>query len=228
MKILKSITAVGLLLLTFLSFNASAQMGELRGTITDSLTGNPIDGVIVSISEKGYIKTQVTDEKGEYSFKPVTPGQYTVTFTVFGKPPYEVKGVTINAESMRFLDQHVGAGITIRGLDITPDEYKVDMKKDPGITTITSVDLPRLAGERGVIEPIAYTVPRVINTGKGLSLSGSRPDATQYYIDGVKVIGELSIPQRGIEEITVINGGLPAKYGDTTSGVVLITTKSFN
>jgi hypothetical protein len=46
-------------------------------------------------------------------------------------------------------------------------------------------------------------------------------------IDGVKVIGEPQLPNQGIAEMVVITGGLPAQFGDTTSGVVLITTKSF-
>jgi hypothetical protein len=48
-----------------------------------------------------------------------------------------------------------------------------------------------------------------------------------YIIDGVKVTGDPQVPQRGLEEIVVITGGIPAQYGDTTSGVVIITTKSF-
>jgi hypothetical protein len=84
-------------------------------------------------------------------------------------------------------------------------------------------------GTTGIVGSIVTSVPKVVQTNEraGLNFSGSRVDATQYFIDGVKVIGDPQIPQSGIEEMVVITGGVPAQYGDTTSGVVLITTKQF-
>jgi hypothetical protein len=99
----------------------------------------------------------------------------------------------------------------------------------PTMTRITAAELLENANPRGVIGTIVASVPKVVQTNEraGLNFSGSRVDATQYFIDGVKVIGEPQIPQVGIEEMVVITGGVPAQYGDTTSGVVLITTKQF-
>jgi hypothetical protein len=65
------------------------------------------------------------------------------------------------------------------------------------------------------------------DSGDDLNFSGSRSGSTLYMIDGVKVIGEPQLPNQGIAEMVVITGGLPAQFGDTTSGVVLITTKSY-
>ena len=33
------------------------------------------------------------------------------------------------------------------------------------------------------------------------------------------------MPTSGIEQITVITGGVPAKYGDATGGIISVTTK---
>lgn len=231
MKTLNKLSALGLVLLTFLTFKAAAQTGEIRGYVTDSITGAPQADVIVTIMDRGNQKISVTDEKGYYSFKPINPGTYNLVFTVFGKKPFEVQGISVSAEGLVFHDQQISAGLFTGEVVVKPGEYKpIDMRKDPGITTITSVDITRNPSGRGPNEALTAYAPRVFSTdrgGKQLSLSGSRPDATQYYVDGVKIIGELNIPQVGIEEVTLISGGLPAKYGDTTSGVVLITTKSF-
>lgn len=59
------------------------------------------------------------------------------------------------------------------------------------------------------------------------NVRGSRSDATQYYVDGVKMIGSFYIPKSAIKEISVITGGLPAMFGDATGGIVVITTKSY-
>ena len=58
------------------------------------------------------------------------------------------------------------------------------------------------------------------------SFKGQRGNTVAYYIDGVKVRGELSVPRSSIREIRTITGALPAEYGDVLGGVVVITTKS--
>jgi outer membrane receptor protein involved in Fe transport len=35
----------------------------------------------------------------------------------------------------------------------------------------------------------------------------------------------MGVPTSGIEQITVITGGVPAKYGDATGGIISVTTK---
>ena len=45
------------------------------------------------------------------------------------------------------------------------------------------------------------------------------------YIDGIRVIGNSSVPQSAIEQVDVILGGVPARYGDVTSGIINVTTK---
>lgn len=229
MKATKIFRALGLLVLIAFAGTVSAQMGEIRGIVTDSATGKPMDGVTVSVIYKGYPKSTLTNPDGSYSIKPIEPGTYDVSFLVFGNPkPHTVHGVVVSAEGMAFVDRTLGSGIMIDEVKVYSD--KIDMKKPPLICTIPAADIRVSAAGRGIGDLVIGTAPRVSAAGlnKGqLSLSGSRPDATQYYVDGVKIYGEAYIPQLGIEEITVLNGGLPAKYGDTTSGVILITTKSF-
>lgn len=57
---------------------------------------------------------------------------------------------------------------------------------------------------------------------------GSRADATQVIIDGVKVIGDYHIPNSTIKQISVYDMGIPVQYGDVTGGVIEITTKDCN
>ena len=52
------------------------------------------------------------------------------------------------------------------------------------------------------------------NGSSALNIRGSRSDANYYFIDGVKVRGSSAIPRASIDQITVITGGLPARYGD--------------
>jgi outer membrane cobalamin receptor len=62
--------------------------------------------------------------------------------------------------------------------------------------------------------------------GGSINIRGSRDNATQYIVDGIRMNGNINIPRSAIQEITVISGGVPAIYGDATGGIVVISTKS--
>ena len=55
---------------------------SLTGTITDSVTGLPIPGIVVTLSPAGGTTPQTTNASGQYNFPSVTPqGTYTVTLS---------------------------------------------------------------------------------------------------------------------------------------------------
>ena len=61
-----------------------------------------------------------------------------------------------------------------------------------------------------------------------LYFKGARNGTSVYYIDGIKLTGALAnLPARSYASIQVYTGGVPAKYGDTTGGVVAIETQSY-
>jgi len=65
------------------------------------------------------------------------------------------------------------------------------------------------------------------DSGDVFQIRGSRTGATRLMVDGNYVDDFNSIPNSAIQEMQVLTGGIPAKYGDTTGGVVIITTKSY-
>ncbi len=54
--------------------------------------------------------------------------------------------------------------------------------------------------------------------GGDINIRGSRSNATDYYLDGMRVINASLIPQSEIEQLQVITGGIEARYGDVTGG----------
>jgi hypothetical protein len=65
--------------------------GILRGTVTESSTGNPLSGVRVTASSY----TAVTNESGSYQFSPLAPGTYTETASKVGYFSSSASGVTV-------------------------------------------------------------------------------------------------------------------------------------
>jgi hypothetical protein len=220
------------LFIALLACGAQAQNGgTLMGVISDSTNGEPIPIAVVKVSGGTVNTGAIADMNGAYSIKGIPSGEYRVEISHLSYQKAIISKVVISQGSITFLDQKLGNS-SLTPIEIIWDQDLEDLLgkgTPPTMTRITAAELLENANPRGVIGTIVASVPKVVQTNEraGLNFSGSRVDATQYFIDGVKVIGEPQIPQVGIEEMVVITGGVPAQYGDTTSGVVLITTKQF-
>ena len=94
-----------------------------------------------------------------------------------------------------------------------------------GGKTVTSEEI-RSMPTRSVTS-VAATAAGVYQSDEGSSVNvrGSRSEAVDYYVDGVKVRGSLALPQSAIEQITVMSSGLSAMYGDATGGIISVTSK---
>lgn len=221
-----------LITLLFGFLQASAQLsGTLSGVLTDSSTKQPLPFAVIQLRSGSQTLGGFTDADGRYSIKPIKPGIYTVTFSLLNYTAKAVEHVRIEGEKVIFLNAQL-LPRELGTVDIVFDRYTEDLLGGgtPAILTrIPAEKLLETAVDRGVNNAIVGLVPRVVQSdaGNALHFSGSRSDASTYFIDGIKVIGEAHIPQLGIGEITVISAGVPAQYGDTTSGVVLVQTKSF-
>jgi len=173
----------------------------------------------------------IADENGTFLIKPVNPGTYTVSFSRTGYNETQVKEVKVSSGNITQLNCMLGIP-TGRIVEIIYNPTIDELWGIHGGSTvdiITSEDILLNAGERGAIGAIVNSTPGVYQKkdGEAINIRGSRSGASLFIIDGVKVIGDPQIPNSAIEEVVVITGGLPAQYGDTTSGVVIINTKSY-
>ena len=53
-----------------------------------------------------------------------------------------------------------------------------------------------------------------------IHIRGGRGDFTYYYIDGIKVRGNSTLPKTATEEVQVITGGPHGDFGDPTGGII--------
>jgi outer membrane cobalamin receptor len=102
-------------------------------------------------------------------------------------------------------------------------------KDDPSRMVMTAGQIKANSGRKSPVRMIASFNPGVTTAanGDGLYVRGARTDAMCYFVDGVKMQTLTGVPPDAINTISVYTGGLPAKYGDVTGGVVAIDTKSY-
>jgi len=218
------------LLSLIISFMAvHAQNGEISGKVADEGgEGIPFANVVL-VDDKGIStgRGTTTDMDGNYSIKPLTPGKYNLQFSYVGYASKREDGIVVNSDKATFIDIKLKtASKELATVEIV--SYKVPLI-DPGKTssqnTVTAEEIADMSTKN--ISDIAATTAGVFQSdqGGGLNVKGARSEGTQYYVDGIKISGVATIPASSIEQLQVITGGVPAKYGDLTGGIVNITSK---
>ncbi len=208
-----------------------SQSGSLQGKIVDKDTKEPIPFANVAVFSGGDMLTgTVTDFDGKYVIKPLTPGTYDLRASFVGYKTKEIKGVIVGGDRITF--QNIELGTTAETLEtVEVVEYKVPLiSKDKTVSgaTVTAEEIEKMPNRSAT--SIATTVGGVYSNADGgdISIRGQRTDGTVYYIDGMRVqsgSGSMSLPESSIEQVSVMLGGIPAKYGDATGGIISVTTK---
>ena len=223
LRMKKILTLLSLLAIVF------AADAQISGKVKDENgEGIPFANVVL-VDSKGAPtgRGTQTDFDGNYSISPLTPGKYNVQVSYVGYAAQKQVDVVVNNDKETFLDFKLKSSST----ELTAVEvisYKVPLI-DPGNTSaqnvVSATEIANMSTKN--ISDIAATTAGVFQSDQGgsLNIRGGREDGTQYYVDGVKVIGTPSLPASSIEQLQVITGGVPAKYGDLSGGIVNITSK---
>ena len=203
---------------------AMAQQGRLKGKITDD-SGEAVPFANVIIEKGGsQMGGASSDFDGNYDINPIPPGTYTLKASCVGYNAYVVNNIVISANRITEYNIKMLSGIKLD--DVIIVEYEVPLiSKDNTVAgeTVTAEEISKLPVRSA--EGVAASVGGVFSAdGEVGSIRGSREGAV-YYIDGVRVIGNGSVPQGAIDQVDVILGGTPAQYGDASGGIINMTTK---
>ena len=216
------------LLLVGASAVAQNNGGAIKVLLKDKSNGETIPFANV-VAYQGGVQVGVgtTDMDGYAMIKPLSPGKYDVKGVYVGYQAEEIKGVVVGESKTAYITIQLNNGEGVKLDEVVVVEYQEplidgDMKSGG---TVTREEYQNMATKN--INSVAATTAGVYQAdeGKGLNVRGGRSNSTTYFVDGVKVIGGLGVPQQGVEQLNVITGGVPAQYGDATSGIISVTTR---
>ena len=187
------LTLVGILSFS-LSARAQSGAGTLKGTISDSKTGEPIPCANI-IVENGGIQAGAgqSNINGEYQIKPINPGSYEVKTTYVGYKPIKTTGVVVSAGKITTVDVKLESSVVeIKTFEVV--EYDVPLIDDYQGKTVTKEEIYALPTRN--VQSVAATTAGVTQADEGdaINVRGSRDDATFYFVDGIKVRGSTNIP----------------------------------
>ncbi len=215
-----------LICLTLMIGTSVAAQTALAGKVIDD-NGEPVFFGNVALFKQGVlIRGGETDLDGNYVIGNLDPGTYDVEFSYTGLQSKKYEGVVISAGKTNKLDADLSTGITLDAVEVIA--YEVPLVEQDNTTqggTVTSEQIRQLP-TRNINAIAALTAgASSADEGDAISVRGSRSNATDYYIDGIRVNSNALIPESEIEQMQVITGGMGAKYGDVTGGIISITTK---
>lgn len=227
---MKRCHTLALLLLSFVGWSQNP-LGEIRGTLVDSITKQPIPNAYVFVLTGSDSIANATDLDGDFIFKGLKAGIYQVKASCIGYQTRVIRGVQVIANQVKFLGKvPLTYGIELGGIVFSEDGGRKLLDPDePSAMVIIASEILKSPNQRELMKLVGSVVPGVLasDDGKEIHFRGARDGAEAYYIDGVRVRSLDGYPSQAIGSIKVYTCGVPAQYGDLTGGVIAIETKSY-
>jgi len=216
---------------------ASAQTGSsgsIEGEVKDP-SGAAVVNATVGIKDpvSGYLKTTTTNTEGSFRFTNVPFNPYHLTVNANGFAPY---AQDVEVRSLVSTKVEIALTIGTTATTVTVEGGGDLLENDPTFHT----DVDRNAFERTPLESasspftslVTLTSPGVAADSNGLMHGLGDHAENSVSLDGQPQTDQFSkvfsnqIPAASIQSMEVISGAPPADFGDKTSLVIKVTTRS--
>ena len=205
-------------------------MGEIQGKVREA--DGPVPGALITARQGEHVVSTVSDIDGRFVLKPLPAGGYAVSVTSMSMQPQEFTDVIVSPDNITRMKE-----IELRVAELGPIiVFRTKWEKpmidhdNTGVTQVSHRQFTHNPNEVDPVKLIEQFAPGVVKApnGDGLFFRGARAENMCYYVDGMKIGSGLSgVPNEAINSFSVYTGGVPAKYGDVTGGIVAIETKSY-
>jgi len=240
-----SLTLAGLLSVAAL---AQTTTGTIRGTVVDE-TGGILPGVEVTVTNPatGATRLTVSDDEGRYQVPELVPGNYEVSAALTGFTTAVRAGIAMTVNRQARVDLTLSVGEITERVVVTGEAPTVDTTSSTisGLVDEAKIrDLP-LNG-RSFSDLVTLQMGTVVlpigasNSASGfgpkISISGARPSANSFLLDGTFVNDTLNNTPAGatglmlgvetLQEFSVLTNTYSAEYGQSMGGIINAVTKS--
>jgi hypothetical protein len=220
-----------------------AQTAALTGTVSAGPQAVPLSGALATLRADGREQTAITTADGAYRFTALEDGKmYRLTIAAAGTEPFERTGITLGAGQTRRID--VTLALANLSQSVTVTDYGADGRGNSGEVSqiVDSDQLHDLPSVNRTVAKFALLDPHVrqaIGLGADyqdssrLSINAGSYRNTAYVLDGTTtydwtyaVTPQELVPLGAVQELKVLTGDYPARYGISTTGVIVIATRS--
>ena len=213
----------------------SSNSGTIQGVVKDP-SGALVPGAKIEISYgvSGFQRETITGSAGDFSFSNVPFNTYHLVVTANGFAPY-VQDVDVRTAVP--ISLQVGLSLEGAKTTVTVEATGGDLiENDPNFHTDVDRGLfqkmPLESQSSSVSSLATLASPGVVADSNGLFHGLGDHAENSFSVDGQPITDQQSkvfsnqIPLDSIDSLEVISGAPPAEYGDKTSLVIKVTTRS--
>ena len=228
------LAAIGLL-----CFSAHAQSLGSAGTVS-GIVSDPNSAVVPNASVTienavtGYKRTTNTGNDGSFKFNDVPPNTYSISISASG---FAAAKQTLNVRSAVPISINIPLSIGSETESVTVTSGGSDVLENIP-TSHTDVDqslinrLPVRSPGSGLSDVVTLAAPGVVAESNGMFHPLGDHAQTTFSVDSQPISDQQSkafstqLPPDAVQSMEVITGATPAEYGDKTSLVVNVITRS--
>jgi hypothetical protein len=220
--------AVVLVVFAGLSAFGQNDNGGIKIVLQDKTTKEAIPFAnVVAYKDGVQVGVATTNMDGEAVIKPLAPGKYSVKGVYVGYAATQINDIVVGEGKTAYVTVPLdnGEGVALDVVEVVVYQVPLIDPDTKSGQTLTREEFQHLATKD--VNSAAATTAGVYQADNGgaVNIRGGRSGQTTYFVDGVKVFGTPNLPQQAIEQLNVITGGVPANYGDLTSGAISISTR---
>ncbi|MDE3245355.1 MAG: TonB-dependent receptor [Acidobacteriota bacterium] len=234
--------------LTTLSLSLSAQStgvttADLRGSVRTA-SGAPVAKATVRLTQDSTNQTRVlaTDASGNYAFRLLPPGSYTLLVEATGYSSKRVKDLILRLGSTMDFNVNLTGVEASATVEVVGENTIVDPTRTQVSAVVDNNLINNLPINRRRFEDFSLTTPGVSTanspdnggtaSNSGLTFAGVNPRSNNVMVDGLDnndvSTGSVrsTFSQEAVQEFQVVANGFSAEYGRAAGGTVNVVTKS--
>jgi len=234
--------------LTTLSLSLSAQStgvttADLRGQVRTA-AGAPVAKATVRLTQDATNQTRVlaTDASGNYAFRLLPPGSYTLLVEATGYSSKRVKDLVLRLGSTMDFNVNLAGVEASATVEVVGESTIIDPTRTQASTVLDNNLINNLPINRRRFEDFSLTTPGVSKANSpdnggaaansGLTFAGVNPRSNNVMVDGLDNNDASSgsvrstFSQEAVQEFQVVANGFSAEYGRAAGGSVNVVTKS--
>ena len=217
---------------------ASAQLGNsgsIEGVVKDP-SGGVVANATVEITNpvSGFTRQTTTGSDGNFRFTNVPFNPYHLTVTAGGFANY-ASDVEVRSTVPAKADVSLKVGTSVTSVTVQANAEDL-LENDPSFHTDVDTSLtdrmPLESQSSSVSSLVTLATPGVVADSNGLFHGLGDHAENSFSVDGQPITDQQSkvfsnqIPLDSIQSLEAVSGGPPAEYGDKTSLVIKVTTRS--
>src|SRR5215471_10199409 len=244
MHINKFVAALSCLFLCLATLSAQNLTGSITGIVTDQHGSVVPAADLKLISEStGTLRSETTDQRGEFTFNGVPPDTYTLTVEHSGFKKYEKKNIVLNPNDHLSMGEiKLPIGQVNESVEVVAEGAAVQTASSERSGVITSQQVQDLTVINRDFTVLASLQPGVVynpgaeaqsfSGGSTFNVNGARVGQNNITIDGVPTENtngtspNTFISMDAVSQVKVQTHGYQAEFGRNAGGAIQAVTKA--